>query len=276
VGAQVTGTRENKDKKSWIAAVQKNQPAGISHKFRIAGDTHIGRAGNKEPRPTVAPDDPGMVSSGLRRQLVERLASRGIRDPQVLQAMLAVPRHCFIEPALASRAYEDVALPIGHAQTISQPFIVARMAELAMNGRNRLKRVLEIGTGCGYQAAVLSFLSEKVFSIERIKALHELAKTHLRTVDIRHVRLIYGDGLQGWAAEQPYDAIVVAAAGLEIAPAWLEQLALGGRLVAPVASTKAGAGVGQRLVVVERTASQDWQRQDLDAVNFVPLLGGMQ
>jgi protein-L-isoaspartate(D-aspartate) O-methyltransferase len=190
--------------------------------------------------------------------------------------MLAVPRHCFVEPGLASRAYEDVALPIGHAQTISQPFIVARMAELAMNGRSRLKRVLEIGTGCGYQAAVLSCLAEKVVSIERIKALHELARNNLQVAGIRQVRLIYGDGVQGWVAEQPYDAIVVAAAGLEIAPAWLEQLAIGGRLVAPLASIKSAATTGQRLVVVERAASQDWQRQDLDAVNFVPLLGGIQ
>ncbi|MFN5802218.1 MAG: protein-L-isoaspartate(D-aspartate) O-methyltransferase [Burkholderiales bacterium] len=272
----MTRNQEDKDKKGWMAAVQKNQPVGVSHKFRIAGDAHVGRPGSKELRPTVIPDDPGMVSSGLRRQLVERLAARGIRDPQVLHAMLAVPRHFFVEPGLASRAYEDVALPIGHAQTISQPFIVARMAELAMNGRSRLKRVLEIGTGCGYQAAVLSCLAEKVVSIERIKALHELARNNLQVAGIRQVRLIYGDGVQGWVAEQPYDAIVVAAAGLEIAPAWLEQLAIGGRLVAPLASIKSAATTGQRLVVVERTASQDWQRQDLDAVNFVPLLGGIQ
>jgi protein-L-isoaspartate(D-aspartate) O-methyltransferase len=273
VGEQVTRTSEDKDKKGWMAPVQKNQAEGVSHKFRIAGEAHIGRPGSKEPRPTVIPDDPGMVSSGLRRQLVERLAARGIRDPQVLQAMLAVPRHYFVEPALASRAYEDVALPIGHAQTISQPFIVARMAELALNGRARMQRVLEIGTGCGYQAAVLSLLSEKVFSIERIKALHELARTNLRSAGLRQIGLIYGDGVQGWKAEQPYDAIVVAAAGLEISPRWLEQLAVGGRLIAPLASMQAA---GQRLVVVERQSVDDWQRQDLDPVNFVPLLGGTQ
>lgn len=268
--------KDQKGKKTWMAAVQKKPPEGVSHKFLIAGGAQVGRPETKESRPMVTPDDPGMVSSGLRRQLVERLSARGIRDARVLQAMLAVPRHCFIEPGLASRAYEDVALPIGHAQTISQPFIVARMAELALNGRPRLKRVLEIGTGCGYQAAVLSFLAEKVVSIERIKALHELAKTNLRSAGIHQIRLIYGDGLQGWPTEQPYDAMVVAAAGLELSPLWLEQLAIGGRLVAPVAHRKAGAALGQRLVVVERTASQEWQHQDLDAVNFVPLLGGTQ
>jgi protein-L-isoaspartate(D-aspartate) O-methyltransferase len=272
----MTRTRDDKEKKSWMATVRKNQTESVSHKFSIAGDAHVGRPDIKEPRATVSPDDPGMVSSGLRRQLVERLAIRGIRDSQVLQAMLTVPRHLFVEPGLASRAYEDVALPIGHAQTISQPFIVARMAELALNGRSKLKRILEIGTGCGYQVAVLSTLCEKIFSIERIRALHELAKTNLRRAGLRQVGLIYGDGLQGWSAEQPYDAIIVAAAGLEISPLWLEQLALGGRLVAPVANLKVGVSTGQRLVVVERTSSHDWQRQDLDAVNFVPLLGGTQ
>lgn len=264
--------KKDATKKSWMAAVPPPAHSGVSHKFRIAGGAQIGRPEIRESRPVVAADDPGMVSEGLRRQLVERLAVRGIRDVNVLNAMRVVPRHRFIEPGLASRAYEDVALPIGHEQTISQPFIVARMAELALNGRTRCQRVLEVGTGCGYQAAVLAQFSDRVFSIERIRALHEAAQHHLRGW-VKNVRLVLGDGRLGLPAEQPFDAIVVAAAGLEIPPAWLEQLALGGRIVAPLARA---AGAGQRLVVVERVAEHDWQRQDLDAVNFVPLLGGIQ
>ena len=237
-----------------------------------AGSTHVGRAEPRETRPRSTTDDPGMVSQGLHRQLVDRLAARGIRSTAVLNAMRHVPRHVFIEPGLASRAYEDVALPIGHEQTISQPFIVARMAELALNGRERLGKILEVGTGCGYQAAVLAQLAQNVFSMERLRALHELARTNLRTVRAPNLCLSLGDGRLGLAEQAPFDAIVVAAAGLELPQTWLEQLALGGRLVAPQ-----GAVQGQqRLVVIERSGEHEWQRQELDFVNFVPLKSGVQ
>lgn len=248
------------------------QPQSISHKFSIAGSTHVGRAEPREIRPQSNADNPGMVSQGLHRQLIDRLAARGIRSTAVLEAMRQVPRHVFIEPGLASRAYEDVALPIGHEQTISQPFMVARMAELALNGRERLGKILEIGTGCAYQAAVLAQLAQNVFSIERLRALHELARANLRAVRAPNLRLLLGDGRLGWAEQAPFDAIVVAAAGLDLPSVWLEQLAMGGRLIAPQ-----GVAQGQqRLVVVERISEHEWQRQELDFVNFVPLKSGVQ
>lgn len=265
-------SQDNKAKKGWIAPMIRGAESSVSHKFRISGGAHVGRGEPREPRPIVATGDLGMVSEGLRRQLVERLAARGIAHPRVLAAMLSVPRHHFIEPAFASRAYEDVALPIGHAQTISQPFIVARVSELVLNGRERLQRILEVGTGCGYQAAVLAQLADRVVSVERIRALHELAINNCRSSGLNNLRLVLGDGLLGMPLESPFDGIVVAAAGLEVPSAWLKQLKIGGRIVAPV---NQGQG-GQRLVVVERVAEDEWQRQFLDAVNFVPLLSGIQ
>jgi len=209
--------------------------------------------------------------------MVERLRANGIADARVLQALAAVPRHMFVDPGLATQAYEDAALPIGHHQTISKPSVVARMLELAGAGRV-LERVLEIGTGCGYQAAVLSQIARDVYSIERIKPLYERAKTNLRPLRIPNIRLHYGDGRLGLPSAAPFDAIVIAAAGFDVPQALLEQLAIGGRLVAPVAvSGPAGAaGDGtQVLTLVERTGPAQWRESRLDRVFFVPLKSGV-
>ncbi len=201
--------------------------------------------------------------------MVRRIAEAGVADPLVLNAMAAIPRHAFVEDALASRAYEDSALPIGHGQTISQPYIVARMIELLRGGRS-LDRVLEIGTGCGYQAAVLGLVARMVFSIERVKALHDLAKENLRPLRMANVRLHFGDGMLGLPKEGPFDGIILAAAGMGVPKALLEQLAIGGRLIAPVGAQ----GQAQRLVLIERTSSNEWKTQQMDGVHFVPLLPG--
>lgn len=205
--------------------------------------------------------------------MVEGLRRSGVRDSGVLEAMRGIPRHRFVEPALSSRAYEDVALPIGHSQTISRPFTVARMIELLAapldDAARSGARVLEIGTGCGYQAAVLARLFGEVISIERIRGLHEQARANLRTLRLANLRLVYGDGQNGVARVAPYDLIIAAAAGESIPPAWLEQMRPGGRLIAPVSGPK-----GQALHLVERTGSDRWQLTVLDAVRFVPLRDG--
>jgi len=219
-------------------------------------------------RPAARPPNHGLNSERMRASLVARLRAQGIADERVLEAMQAIPRHCFVDEALASRAYEDAALPIGHGQTISQPWIVARMIAAARNGRE-LGKVLEVGTGCGYQAAVLAGVTREVYSIERIKALHELARNRLRPFRFAHVRLVFGDGMLGVPSAAPFDAIVVAAAGLKIPDALLGQLAVGGRLVAPE------GGARQRLVMIERTGAQSWVRTELEAVRFVPLQSGV-
>jgi protein-L-isoaspartate(D-aspartate) O-methyltransferase len=202
--------------------------------------------------------------------MVERIAQRGVADGLALEAMRRVPRHMFVDEGLASRAYEDSALPIGHGQTISQPFIVARMIELMRAGRT-LQRVLEIGTGCGYQAAVLGQVAELVVSIERIRALHDLARQQLRPFRLANVRLHFGDGREGYADGAPYDGIILAAAGIGVPDALLEQLAIRGRLIAPVVAT----GGTQRLVLIERTDAKQWKSSELDGVNFVPLRSGV-
>ncbi|MDE1184151.1 protein-L-isoaspartate(D-aspartate) O-methyltransferase [Paraburkholderia sp.] len=213
-----------------------------------------------------------LTSERVRERMVERLRANGVTDSRVLHAMSAVPRHMFVDPGLATQAYEDAALPIGHHQTISKPSVVARMIELAAAGRP-LSNVLEIGTGCGYQAAVLSQVARDVYSIERIKPLYERAKTNLRPLRIPNIRLHYGDGRLGLPAAAPFDAIVIAAAGLDVPQALLEQLAIGGRLIAPV-----GAQDGQTqqvLTLVERTGPQQWRESRLDRVFFVPLKSGV-
>jgi protein-L-isoaspartate(D-aspartate) O-methyltransferase len=208
----------------------------------------------------------GMTSQRTRDRMVSRLRDKGVADETVLDAMARVPRHLFVEEAIASRAYEDSALPIGFEQTISQPFVVARMLEAVRNGRS-LGRVLEIGTGCGYQAAVLAVIAAEVYSIERIAALLEKARANLRPMRISNLRLVHGDGALGLAQVAPFDAIVMAAAAPKLPQALLEQLAQGGRLVAPV-----GRGE-QSLVLVERTRDGFSERR-LDAAKFVPLRGG--
>ncbi len=188
--------------------------------------------------------------------MVERVRELGVRDPRVLDAMRAVPRHLFVDEALASRAYEDTALPIGHGQTISQPYIVARIAELALEGiaDPRAARLLEIGTGCGYAAAVMAQLFGDVVSVERLRALHDRARENLRPLRLPNLRLVFGDGNRGVAAGAPYDAIVAAAAGDELPPAWIEQLKPGGRIVAPVGALQPA--------VDRRDQGCEWPRAD--------------
>jgi protein-L-isoaspartate(D-aspartate) O-methyltransferase len=209
-----------------------------------------------------------MASEAIRRAMVGRVARQGVKDAKVLAALEAVPRHLFIEPAMSAQAYVDASLPIGHNQTISQPYIVARMIE-ALREAGPLRRVLEIGTGCGYQAAVLACLAEEVYSIERIKPLHELAKANLRSLRISNLRLQYGDGMLGLPQVAPFDGIILAAAGLEVPRALLEQLAIGARLVAPV-----GAQV-QHLQRITRVGQSEWTSETLEACHFVPLRPGI-
>ena len=214
------------------------------------------------------PQRPGlMVSEAIRRAMAARVARQGVQDPLVLAALEDVPRHMFIEPAMSAQAYVDASLPIGHNQTISQPYIVARMIEV-MRGGGKLGRVLEIGTGCGYQAAVLSRVAQEVYSIERIRPLHELAKSNLRPLRIPNLRLQYGDGMLGLPQAAPFDGIILAAAGLEVPRALLEQLAIGGRLVAPV-----GAQV-QHLQLITRSGKARWITETLEGCHFVPLRPG--
>jgi protein-L-isoaspartate(D-aspartate) O-methyltransferase len=216
-------------------------------------------------------DHGGLASARVRERMVERVRELGVRDPRVLDAMRAVPRHLFVDQALASRAYEDTALPIGQGQTISQPYIVARTAELALEGiaDPRKARALEIGTGCGYAAAVYAHMFGDVVSIERLRALHDRARENLRPLRLSNLRLVFGDGAQGVPAAAPYDVIVAAAAGEQLPPAWAEQLVPGGRIVAPV-----GAGE-QRLVVAVKDANGKLQTSGKESVRFVPLRGGV-
>ena len=211
----------------------------------------------------------GMTSQRTRARMIERLREKGIRNETVLRAMAAVPRHVFVEEALASRAYEDTALPLGMGQTISQPFVVARMIELLLNGRTTLGKTLEVGAGCGYQAAVLAQLTSEVYSLERLAPLLEKAKANMRQLKQFNVRLKHADGQFGLPEAGPFDSIIVAAAGLKVPPALLEQLALGGRLVLPVGTSE------QYLSFIERTP-QAFVETRLDPVRFVPLLAGTQ
>ena len=211
----------------------------------------------------------GMTSQRTRARMVDRLREKGIRSEKVLAAMAAVPRHAFVEEALASRAYEDTALPLGMGQTISQPYIVARMIELLLNGRPGLGKTLEVGAGCGYQAAVLAQLSKDVFALERIGPLLEKAKANMRTLQQFNVRLKLADGNFGLPEAAPFDSIIVAAAGPLIPPELLRQLAPGGRMVLPV------GGQEQYLCLVEHTPN-GFTETRLDPVRFVPLLSGIQ
>lgn len=209
----------------------------------------------------------GMTSARTRERLVQRLKDNGIRNPVVLDRIRAIPRHVFVDEALASRAYEDVALPIGFGQTISQPWIVARMTEALLDG-GPLDNVLEIGTGCGYQTAVLAPLAGKIYSIERVAPLLERARERLKQLEIRNVRFRHGDGAQGWPAHGPYDGILVAAAPHAVPETLLEQLAPGGRLVVPI-----GAEGDQELMRITREETR-LKRERLGAVSFVPLIQG--
>lgn len=211
----------------------------------------------------------GMTSQRTRQRLVAYLRDAGIRDERVLQAIVELPRHLFVDEALASRAYENTALPIGFGQTISQPFIVARMTEAVLTERLPGK-VLEIGTGSGYQTAVLASVAERVFSVERIGALLTTARQRLQTLGLSNVRYKHDDGSVGWSRYGPYDGILVTAAATRFPDDLLDQLAVGAALIAPV-----GPAAQQELIRVERTLS-GFERRSLGAVSFVPLLGGVR
>jgi len=209
----------------------------------------------------------GMTSQRTRERLIERLYEEGLSSAQVLEVIRRTPRHLFVDEALAHRAYEDTALPIGHNQTISQPYMVGRMTELLLAG-GPLDKVLEIGTGCGYQTAVLAQLVERVFTVERIQDLQDRAKERMAELKLRNVVYRWGDGWEGWSALAPYNGIMVTAAARDVPKALLEQLAVGGRLVIPV-----GAGEVQDLLLITREEN-GYSRHVLDSVRFVPLLNG--
>ncbi|TXR41074.1 protein-L-isoaspartate(D-aspartate) O-methyltransferase [Ectopseudomonas mendocina] len=209
----------------------------------------------------------GMTSQRTRERLIQRLYEEGLSSARVLEVIRRTPRHLFVDEALAHRAYEDTALPIGHNQTISQPYMVGRMTELLL-AAGPLDKVLEIGTGSGYQTAVLAQLVERVFSVERIQVLQERAKERLAELNLRNVVFRWGDGWEGWNALGPYNGIIVTAAAAQVPQALLDQLAPGGRLVIPV-----GSGDVQQLLLIVREYD-GFSRHVLDAVRFVPLLNG--
>lgn len=228
------------------------------------------------PRGVPVPQGVGLDSQAVRMAMVQKLAAQGIQDARVLEAMGRVERHRFVDTALAPQAYEDTSLPIGLGQTISKPNVVARMIELLLAGHDPrngavMGRGLEIGTGCGYQAAVLSLLVREVYSIERLRGLHEKARENLRPLRLPNVHLLFGDGMAGYAQGAPYAGIIAAAGGEAVPQAWIEQLAVGGRLVAPVAATGGGT---QALLVLDKTAA-GVQHTLLEAVHFVPLKSGI-
>ena len=213
----------------------------------------------------------GMTSTRTRERMLTRLREQGIRDEVVLSAMGEIPRHIFVDEALSTRAYEDVSLPIGYSQTISQPYIVARMTEILRNGKP-LNKVLEIGTGCGYQTAILSRVAKEVLSLERIRPLVMKARTNLRSLKCNNVKLDYADGSIGLSEFAPFDGIIVTAAASHVPNELLAQLAIGGRLVIPVGTA------AQVLTLIERTnnpAPKEYVQTQLEPVKFVPLLGGL-
>ncbi len=236
---------------------------------RISATRIPSRSASGTSTPPLMSDQLGSNFERPRAAMVQRLQVQGITNAVVLAAMQAIPRHAFVDEALASRAYDDASLPIGQGQTISQPWVVARMIA-AVCGASMPTRVLEVGTGCGYQAAVMAQVFQQVHSIERIRALYDMAKERLRALRLTKVRLVYGDGMLGLPSVAPFDAIVVAAAGIRIPQALFLQLSVGGVLIAPE-----GAGA-QRLIRVTRTGASSWDRQELEEVRFVPLKSGLQ
>ena len=250
----------------------------------LRGSAQAGRATNALVRPALGSSEKPlskvserssvMDSSAVRRNMAQKLAAQGISDRLVLHAMGTIERHRFVDSALVNQAYEDTSLPIGLNQTISKPGVVARMAELLRNGApGRLGLVLEIGTGCGYQAAVLSLLANEVYSIERLRGLHDRARDNLRHLAIGNLHLLFGDGMLGFEKGAPYAGIIAAAGGESVPQAWIDQLAIGGRLIAPVMGS-AGNSTKQALVVIDKTA-QGLRQTVLEAVHFVPLKSGI-
>jgi protein-L-isoaspartate(D-aspartate) O-methyltransferase len=247
---------------------------GFPARIDIGGNAPV--APPSAPRAPAAPHAPtgiGLDSQAVRARMVSKLEVDGVRDAQVLAAMNAVERHRFVDTALVNQAYEDTSLPIGLAQTISKPSVVARMIELLLGGTReadgRLGRVLEIGTGCGYQAAVLSCVCREVYSIERLRGLHDKARDNLRPFRLPNVHLLFGDGTQGFAKGAPYAGIIAAAGGEAVPQQWIDQLADGARIVAPMVTPR-GA---QALTVLEKNGVQ-LKQTVLEGVHFVPLKSG--
>lgn len=252
----------------------RNHPIVGDRRAVLRPQRHL-QSAHLDARHQVAPSGIGLDSADVRRHMTVRLRAAGVSNDAVLQAMASVPRHLFIDAALGTQAYEDTSLPIGHGQTISKPSVVARMTELLMGGAQArrlhgLGRVLEIGTGCGYQAAVLALLGHQIVSIERLKPLHDKARALLAPLRPQNLRLVYGDGMLGHPPNAPYDSIIAAAGGDELPGAWLEQLAIGGRLVSPV---RQAGSPHQVLMVVDRS-EQGFERWVCEAVRFVPLKSG--
>ena len=210
-----------------------------------------------------------MTSQRSRDRLVEQLSDMGIKSEIVLEALRSTPRHIFVDEALASRAYDNTALPIGHNQTISQPYIVARMTEALLEAGDP-EKVLEIGTGCGYQTAILAQLARRVYSIERIEALLAGARERFHTLSYRNIRAKYGDGNKGWPEHAPFQGILVSAAPARMPEALMEQLAVGGRIIIPI-----GYSGGQKLLSVVRTRT-GFVEKNLDPVSFVPMRTGTE
>ena len=233
--------------------------------------TRNAQVGLQKPLPSGV----GLDSQTVRSRMVDKLAKQGLQDTEVLAAMGLVERHRFVDTALANQAYEDTSLPIGLGQTISKPNVVARMLELLRQGAlmqadGRMGRVLEIGTGCGYQAAVLSCVAKEVYSIERLRGLHDKARDNLRPLRLPNLHLLFGDGMLGYPKGAPYAAIIAAAGGESVPAAWLDQLAVGGRVIAPTVT----ANGQQALVVIDKTP-QGLMQQQFEAVHFVPLKSGI-
>ena len=239
----------------------------------VGGRSAVG--GQTQRAVVAAPVGVGLDSAAVRMRMVQRLAASGVQSPTVLGALGRVERHLFVDSALVNQAYEDTSLPIGLQQTISKPSVVARMIELlegaeCVRATGRLGRVLEVGTGCGYQAAVLACVAQQVYSVERLKGLHDKARNNLKPLRLTNVHLLFGDGMQGYAQGAPYAGIISAAGGESVPKAWLDQLAVGGRLVAP---TVRGSGQ-QALLVVDKTP-HGFTETVLEAVHFVPLKSGI-
>jgi protein-L-isoaspartate(D-aspartate) O-methyltransferase len=263
-----------------LRGASKEKPTGANDAGAAEGramlrpQRHVAEAHADSSRRS-APVGLGLDSADVRRRMVQRLRGDGVSHPRVLAAFAAVPRHIFVDPALATQAYEDTSLPIGHGQTISKPSVVARMLELLFGGAHAratgdLGVVLEIGTGCGYQAALLAEAGRRVVSVERLKPLHDKALVLLAPMRASKLRLVYGDGTVGHAPGAPYDSIIAAAGASAIPAAWLDQLAVGGRLVAPVHE----GGRAEMLVVVDRDA-EGYHRSVHETVKFVPLKSGI-
>ncbi len=270
-----TGATGSERKKTATVPARPVASAPVSPAVRQSPNLSVEKSAPKQGRPAARSPSPvsglGLDSGAVRARMVRKLAEQGVQDARVLDAMGRVERHRFVESALVGQASEDTSLPIGLGQTISKPNVVARMIELlCQDAPGKLGRVLEIGTGCGYQAAVLSHVASEVYSIERLRGLHEKARANLRPFSLHNVHLIFGDGMLGYPKGAPYAGIISAAGGESVPDTWLGQLAIGGRLIAPTI-TPSGH---QALVVILKTA-QGFERQVLEAVHFVPLKSGV-